>query len=32
MHPHGPHGNFYIHDARETIYPRKPYTLRAKSP
>lgn len=21
MHPHGPHGNFYIHDARETIYP-----------
>ena len=22
MHPHGPHGNFYIHDARETIYPR----------
>ena len=22
MHPHGPHGNFYIHDAEVIIYPR----------
>ncbi len=32
MRPVRVHGNFYFHDARETIYPRKPYTLRAKSP
>ena len=32
MHPHGPHGNFYIHNAGGAINPRKPYTLRAKSP